>query len=52
MWGATCHTPLGSVLDLVRQSPIENRQSNIPCACLPVIDRNPEVVEKALMNKL
>ena len=36
---------------LVRQSPIENRQSKITCAYLTVMDRNPEAVEKALMNK-
>jgi hypothetical protein len=36
---------------LVRQSSIENRQSKIPCAYLTVMDRNPEAVEKALMNK-
>jgi 5,10-methylenetetrahydrofolate reductase len=36
---------------LVRQSAIENRQSKIPCAYLTVMDRNPEAVEKALMNK-
>jgi hypothetical protein len=33
-----------------RQSAIENHQSKIPCAYLTVIDRNPQAVEKALMN--
>jgi hypothetical protein len=28
-----------------------NRQSEIPCAYLTVMDRNPEAVEKTLMNK-
>jgi 5,10-methylenetetrahydrofolate reductase len=36
---------------LVRQSAIENRQSKIPCAYLTVMDRNPEALEKALLNK-
>jgi hypothetical protein len=35
----------------VSQSAIENRQSKIPPAYLTVMDRNPEAVEKALMNK-
>jgi hypothetical protein len=33
-----------------RQSAIENRQSEIPCAYLTVMDRNPQAVEKALTN--
>jgi hypothetical protein len=36
---------------LVHQSSIENRQSTITCAYLTVVGRNPQAVEKALMNK-
>jgi hypothetical protein len=43
----TCQTSLGSVLDLVRQSSIENYLR----ACLTAIGRNPEAVENALMHK-
>jgi hypothetical protein len=45
--GATSHPSLGLVLDLLRQSSIENSLR----AQLTVMDRNPEAVEKALMNK-